>query len=441
MINKFMKICEVYPVDYEKLTEMLNNGFDINSEVKDSFEGISILSNITMGWGNSESITEDEKGRAFYELVKFFVDNGFDVKKYGGGCLHALCWSNVGQYILNIAELLLENGADTTEKYDEDDENGLLDTIGWKLGDWVIGDGRVANLMTPYFEMVEAYEKGKEYHGFRAFESCIGKVVTRIEKLAFSEEECTFNKDRKNAFAGGIILWCRDVPLFLSKYGELYVDPSIRDRAIGIMDISEVYSDILGLTIRDLKYIDGNQGIGLLSFEQSEKELLFNRVLRSKEKLWYVILNIIDSNNRSNIKISDIQEIYFPSGRNYAPYVKDYREEFAVVKCRHTSYLIYSEGEYHKEHKLRVVNVKNWINHGKLRRIKLKEPYFKGYILNEDKTIKAIAVDTFDRRIVFRTDCFDEMKVVFIDKSEELLIDERYYSGQYSLCFEEVEKE
>lgn len=74
--------------------------------------------------------------------------------------------------------MLLENGADTTEKYDEDDENGLLDTIDWKLGDWVIGDGRVANLMTPYFEMVEAYEKGKEYHGFNGIENSTVMNIT-----------------------------------------------------------------------------------------------------------------------------------------------------------------------------------------------------------------------------------------------------------------------
>lgn len=441
MISTFVKICSSYPVDYEKLTEMLNNGFDINSEVEDPFEGISILSNITMGWGSSESITEDERGRAFYELVKFFIDNDFDVKKYGGGCLHALCWSNAGQYILNIAEMLLENGADTTEKYDEDDEKGVLDTIDWQLGDWVIGDGREANLMTPFYEMVNAYEEGREYHGFRAFESCIGNVVTRIEKVAFTEEECTFNKERKNAFAGGIILWCNDVPLLLNHYGELYVDPKIEDKSMSKLDVSEPYRDILGLKIKDLKYIDGNQGIGLVSFENSDKELFFNGVLRSEGKLRYALLNIIDFNNRSNIEFSNIQELYFASGRSYAPYVKDYREKFIVVKCKHTSYLIYSEGEYHEEHKLRVANVKNWVNHGKLRSIKLKGPSFKGYVLNEDKTIKAIVIDTFDRRIIFRTDCFDEMKVVFIDKNEELLLDDKYFNGQYSLCFDEIEKE
>ena len=84
--------------------------------------------------------------------------------------------------------------------------------------------------------------------------------------------------------------------------------------------------------------------------------------------------------------------------------------------------------------------MKNWINRSKLRRIKLKDPYFKSYILNENKTIKAIVIDTFDRRIIFRTDCFDEMKVVFIDKNEEFLLDDKYFNGQYSLCFEEIEK-
>ncbi|MDO4757090.1 MAG: hypothetical protein Q4A54_12135, partial [Parabacteroides sp.] len=339
------------------------------------------------------------------------------------------------------AELLLDNGADTSTKHDADDERGVLDTIDWKLGDWVVGDGRTANLITAYYEMVDAYEKGESYRGIRAFESCIGKTITGIEKVAFTEEETLFDKTRKNAFAGGVIIWCYDMPLFLSKYGELYVDPRIKDKAISKIDVSEAYSELIGLKIKDLKYIDGNQGIGLLSFEDTDKELLFNSVLRSEEKLRYAIFNIINTENRSGIALSDIREICFASGHKYSPFVKAYDEKFAIIKCKKTSYLVYSEGEYYEEHRLRIVNVKNWLDHGKLRRGNFKQPSINGYILNEDKTIKAMVIDTFDRRIIFRTDSFDEMKVLFVDKQEKFAVDEGYFNGQYSVCFEEIEKE
>lgn len=441
MIHKFMSICEAYPIDYNELKTMLRNGFDINCEIEDPLEGKSILSNITMDWCYEEVLDENEKGYAFYELVKFFVDHGFDVKKYGGECLHTLCWANVGKYTLNIAELLLDHGADTTEKCEEDDTSGLLDAIDWKLDDWVVGNGRTANLMTPYYLMVQAYEAGENYHGFRAFESCIGEKITQIEKVAFTDQDKRFNEEHKNAFSGSIIFWCGDTPMVLTRYGELYVDPCIRDQVISTIDVSEAYSEILELRIKDLKYIDGNQGIGLLTFQDGDNELLFHRVLKHDENSGYVFFNIINSGNRSNIEISNILELYFCSGRTYSPYVKRYDEKFTVIKCMDTSYLIYSEGEYDENHRIRIVNVNRWFDHGMFRRVELKEPCLKGYISNEDFTIKAIVIDTFEGRLIFQTDLFDEMNVVFVDKDENISVRDNFLKGQYQLPFEEIELE
>lgn len=65
MINKFMKICETYPVDYDELRDMLSQGFDINSEVKTWRDEKSLLANITMGWPNIDEIDENKIGASF----------------------------------------------------------------------------------------------------------------------------------------------------------------------------------------------------------------------------------------------------------------------------------------------------------------------------------------------------------------------------------------
>lgn len=210
--EKFLAACMSSPPDYECMLKLLDDGFDINMEKNDPITGKSLLSQVLLDRNRYYDDDIENKPYEYLEITKFFIANGFDVKRYGGDCLQQLEYSSADEFVLDIAELLLDYGADINDKCDDDDDKSLLECIAWHLGDWVVGDARFANRLNAYYEMVNAYEKGKDYHGIRCFEHCIGKTITSIEKIAFNEEEKLFNVNNRYAFSGGLIFWCDEVP-------------------------------------------------------------------------------------------------------------------------------------------------------------------------------------------------------------------------------------
>ena len=262
MEEEFIAICEHNPVDYDRLYELLNSGFDINAEYLKQIYDCNLLASIIEHYSKGP-------GAALYDLVKFFISNGFDVKKYGGECLAHLCWSMDNEWVLKIAELLLDNGADAT--YEEDDET-ILDFCEWKWEVWYGGDYDVASIMLAYHQMIKAAIDGRDYHGIRGSEECIGHQIRKIEKLV-SETSDNLIRDNVNCF-DDIIIWCDDVPLYVVKPPTLYVNPLVTTSCDHKVDISECFSEIIGLTVKSQYFV--SEETAILEFENSDVVLLIN---------------------------------------------------------------------------------------------------------------------------------------------------------------------
>ena len=98
--------------------------------------------------------------------------------------------------------------------------------------------------MTPY-RMIELAQSGEDYHGIRDGRTCIGKQISKIEKLSLVHREAN---DKSTEF---YIIWCEDTPLIVTQTAEIYVDPSVNRFEAYREDLSEQYRDLIGSPITD----------------------------------------------------------------------------------------------------------------------------------------------------------------------------------------------
>lgn len=312
--KEFLRICEKNPVDYGALTRLLHEGVDINADTEYDFDGKSMLSNIISEHGYESHCrkpdecthitctgtgcenyvtTELSDGESLHRLTQFFLDNGFDARNYGEECMSQLCWSTCDGWVLKTAELLLDAGASVTRDY-VDGANHILASIEWKLGEWNTGAYASANLMFAYHEMAKRAAEGMEYRGIRNFDECVGRKIRKIEKLHY--EAVPETADGHPGEYQSLIIWCDELPLYVYKHPALYVNPYARGEAVSVTDITGSFSELVGLEIRELQFVDNSTAI--LSFADNELVLLFHCIQGKASEAAYLSLRILNQELR-----------------------------------------------------------------------------------------------------------------------------------------------
>ena len=168
-------------VDWDKVETVIKSlGTHINDLYNSSFpDDGTILSELYI---DSHSY---KRGEILVELTKLFLKYGYDVHANndlnGALCLHELCWASYDKYVLHAAELLLNAGANTHINIDDDYEDGILNSISWKLGYWNIEEYESANMFGAYYQMVQAEQAGEDYRGIRDVSDCLDMTVTKVE--------------------------------------------------------------------------------------------------------------------------------------------------------------------------------------------------------------------------------------------------------------------
>ena len=279
----------------------------------------------------SDFMYDFSRGDRLLKFVRLFLENGFDVNgnngRNGALCLHELCWSTYDEYILQIAEVLLDKGADSTLPYDENEESkaGVLNTIAAKMSYWTIGSCETANLFTAYYKMIERQQQNKVYHGIRAFREAVGLKITKVEKIAIDEDLF-----EDNMFEG-LIFWSGNTPIVVFKQPELYIYPQVLEETKKRVDVSDEFAQILGSKIKGLQYTCAHSA--RLNFDNGKTVMLCNNYLMDGKNKSVSRYKIIDSNSEHKISVGDkIKNLYFRDDMSYSNYNKKYIAEECFVQ-------------------------------------------------------------------------------------------------------------
>ena len=274
--------------DVESMIEAL--GDDINYKYSDGIDDdCTILSELYY------SLDFHKCGAILVELTRLFLEHGYDVHANddfnGAICLHNLCWSSYDKYVLPAAELLLNAGANTHIKIEDDFEDGILNSISWKLGYWHIGEYKSANMFEAYYQMIQAEQAGEDYRGIRDVSDCLDMVVTKVE--CFDDPTIINNRV---AFNDAIVIWFGSTPLVADKRVELIVNPNRVNKNACCIDVSDVFTKIVGQKF--IKYSFSNGGCASMIFDNNMKLVLSNN--------W-------SSNNENFIGYLDVKSKFAPT--------------------------------------------------------------------------------------------------------------------------------
>ncbi|MBQ9975943.1 MAG: hypothetical protein IJP16_05480 [Clostridia bacterium] len=254
MVKKYKRLSELLSkkaVSWVKVEKIIASlGDDINKKYSDSIhDNATMLSELYL---DSDPY---ERGDVLVELTRLFLKHGYDVHANndinGAICLHSLCWASYDKYVLHAAELLLNAGANTHIKIEDDDEVGILNSISWKFGYWNTGEYDTANMFEAYYQMVQAEQSGEDYHGIRDASDCLDMTVTRVE--GFNAPDIASNQI---AFDNAIVIWFGSMPLVIDKRVELVVNPCRVNKQSQRVDLSDVFSSIIGHKLIKYSYAD-----------------------------------------------------------------------------------------------------------------------------------------------------------------------------------------
>ena len=342
LFESIVRACEPEQVDWTKVGSLVAS---LGPAINDRYEDGSVLSEL---YADMDAY---KQGRKLLEITRIFLSLGYDVRANdgmnGGECLRNLCCSSYDGYILKTAELLLDAGADPDySRSDGSDKSDILDDISWKLGYWHTGEYLEADLFEAYYRMIELAQSGEDYHGIQDAPSCIGKRISKIEKLTLVHQEAD---DRSREFH---IIWCEETPLVVSQTVEIYVDPSVDRFDAYREDLSGQYRDLIGSRVVDFLYVssasaqlvlDGGRPLVIIGDEREGKP--FARLVEA------------EAHPEAFLDEKSIVGLYFSTGVSYSDSCRSYEEDAVLIQTDSGNYMLYSEGEDYAEHRIRVLGI------------------------------------------------------------------------------------
>ena len=324
------------------------SGLGEKINVYDEDQDESILSEVYQSHGRAGNIN--------LRLTEIFLKHGFDVKanagKNGESCLCALCWSSYDHYILHVAEKLFDAGArdrDGYEKDKDDDEYGVLNSIGWKFGYWHTGSYDAANMFVAYYIMAQRALSGEKYSGIRAFRDCVGKTVSKVERI--KEKGVRGEKIRTS-----YLFHCEDMHLVASDCVEFIVSPYARDEALEIEDVSDEYHDLIGAKVHGLRYF--NSTLARIKFDNGFALLVGDTCSEANKEggAWFSLTT--DKYNQLPAEGTAIESIKLWAEIKHSEDSTYYREHTVVLCTREYAFALYANGNGYEDASIRVEKMK-----------------------------------------------------------------------------------
>lgn len=352
-----------YPSDESKLQKVLSSGRVEWSVVESLVANLGDAINEV--YDDEDTALSDlytcvNNGKDALEVTKLFLKHGYDVAANdgfnGAACLTRLCWGFYDHYILDVAELLIDAGADCSiDIMDHDaDKSNLLSSIGWKLGSWMTGYCNDANIFTAYYEMVERHLAGKPYRNIRAFEDSLGSTVIKVERALKGDPET--RTQSAYSFDGALVFITTKGPMVANTSVEFVCDPYYREKYAYVEDVSDKYADIIGNNIDSLFF--QSQSFATLGFSNKTSVSFMSAYYDSDSNPKNALCFIHPSQDYLRVSSGmEISSFRFTSGWSFASTVRIYGLASIFVEINGKYYHVYSEGKNYKAHAIRIQEI------------------------------------------------------------------------------------
>ena len=291
--DQIIRLLRMDPPDFTAAERLIAKGANLNASGNDPDE--NILSEILSGFWQSESIhmMEDDEfhdgygeyddecsdnehkenypeksgitgrsGRFMVKIIRFFLKHGFDVHnnedRYGAQCLYALVLSTFDANMIEATKLLLDAGA-KNRSVDKNGDETPWDFIGMEgsYQDTCCHNHHLGNLYEAVYQIYQAVDEGRPYHGINSYEIAYGKRITRIfvekpetgpiffdmDLPTFKHENC-FHQTLYFAFDGGYLI--------STQYAEFWVDTILPEKEM--VDVSSFFPGIVGHVIEKFHF-------------------------------------------------------------------------------------------------------------------------------------------------------------------------------------------
>ena len=271
--NQLIELFSSGPPDFQAAQKLIQQGADLNAVGNDEDE--NILSEILYDYRDNIaqddeddykhfSEEESDAGQFMCQIIRFFLDNGFDVNKfdgcYGAQCLYALPLSSFDRYVIDAAKILLDAGATNrtaslNPAYDGETPWDYMSTET-SYQSTCEHNYHLSNIYEAVCQIYYAAEEGRNYSGIDSYEIAIGRRILKIlaeshgTQLTFCQitlpefhsENC-FTENLYFVYDGGALVTTRN--------GEFWTNTDLPNHLI---DISDRFRNIIGGTIQQITY-------------------------------------------------------------------------------------------------------------------------------------------------------------------------------------------
>ncbi len=279
--------------DFEAAEKLIQQGADVNDQGDDKDD--NVLSEILWGyWQSGIDYSREEckkcsnefagdgasydscpscehflipnVGASMLQIIKFFLDHGFDVTrnegKYGAQCLRAVVLSSFDRGIIEATKMLLDAGAKNIPTADDDPDETPMDAMSAE-GSYqdLKGYYDLVNIYDAAYQIYVALQEGRPYAGIDSFEAAIGKKILRV-MASGNDKDSIFTSiniptsKHDNCFYHNLYMIFDGGYLICSKHGSYWVDTSAI--AGTIIDVSDRFSTIVGHEIRQVTFGHNN---------------------------------------------------------------------------------------------------------------------------------------------------------------------------------------
>lgn len=286
--NKMIELFRSGAPDLEAAEELIKQGADLNAQGTDDYE--NILSEILNGYwwsahGDTISDACDDRshnpalGASMCDMIRFFLDHGFDVGKcdgcFGAQCLWALTLSTCDRYIIEATKILLDAGAKNrtiSPSSTDDDETpwGFIATEG-SYQRTCEHNYSLANIYEAVYQIYRAFEDGKPYNGIDSYEIAVGKKILKVLAESnggrpifypmvlpkFKRDNC-YTKTLYFVYEGGVLI--------STQYADFWTDNVLPEA--GLVDVSKYFKGIVGSTIEQFTFEYRSVVKGTMHYDQ-----------------------------------------------------------------------------------------------------------------------------------------------------------------------------